>query len=149
MGKMKFTDHIRGLIKLSNASQANVAERAGISTAVMSRIVTGEREPNMDHAVAIAAALNVTVDELLRHTTAEHVTSKWVSKEAYASLELKAIMRIREAEELKARLNSELARMESLRASLWESEKRNMKLQIDIDELRAEKASKKVNHDGA
>lgn len=141
MSLMKFSNHLRGLINYGKLSQAGVAKRARISTAVMSRLVTGEREPNMDHAVAISAALEITVDELLQHTTAEHIAGKWVPKEAYSMLERKAIQVCRERDVLQARLDAEMARSESMRSSLWESEQRNMKLHIDIGELRAEMAS--------
>jgi transcriptional regulator with XRE-family HTH domain len=141
MKPMKFSNHLRGLIEFRNTSQASVAERAGISTAVMSRLVNGEREPNMDHAVAISAALEITVDELLRHTTAGHIAGKWVPMDAYAKLEHKVVQACRERDILQAQLNSEIARNESMRSSLWESEQRNAKLHIDIGELRAERAS--------
>lgn len=44
--------------------QADLAKRAGIHETLLSRIVSGRRDPYPDEAQAIAEALDATVEEL-------------------------------------------------------------------------------------
>lgn len=51
-------------------SQEAVARRADIATATFSRIENGRNQPSLDTLIAIAAALEVTVDDLLAEPAA-------------------------------------------------------------------------------
>lgn len=52
-------------LKRSNTQQKELAERIGITEAVMSRYISGDREPKPDMLANIATALNTTSDYLL------------------------------------------------------------------------------------
>lgn len=52
-------------LKRSNTQQKELAERVGITEAVMSRYISGDREPKPDMLANIATALNTTSDYLL------------------------------------------------------------------------------------
>lgn len=52
-------------LKRSNTQQKELAERIGITEAVMSRYISGDREPKPDTLANIATALNTTSDYLL------------------------------------------------------------------------------------
>lgn len=52
-------------LKRSNTRQKELAERIGITETVMSRYISGDREPKPDMLANIATALNTTSDYLL------------------------------------------------------------------------------------
>ena len=52
-------------LKRSNTQQKELAERIGITEAVISRYISGDREPKPDTLANIATALNTTSDYLL------------------------------------------------------------------------------------
>ncbi|MEG0919188.1 MAG: helix-turn-helix transcriptional regulator [Anaerovoracaceae bacterium] len=52
-------------LKRSNTQQKELAERIGITEGVMSRYISGDREPKPDMLANIATALNTTSDYLL------------------------------------------------------------------------------------
>ena len=52
-------------LKKSNTQQKELAERIGITEAVMSRYISGDREPKPETLANIATALNTTSDYLL------------------------------------------------------------------------------------
>lgn len=52
-------------LKKNNTQQKELAERVGITEAVMSRYISGDREPKPDTLANIATALNTTSDYLL------------------------------------------------------------------------------------
>lgn len=56
--------NIRKLIRTSGITQSDVAARAGITEAMMSRYINGNSMPSLDKAYRIAKILGRTVDEL-------------------------------------------------------------------------------------
>lgn len=52
-------------LKKNNAQQKELAERIGITEAVMSRYISGDREPKPETLANIATALHTTSDYLL------------------------------------------------------------------------------------
>lgn len=52
-------------LKRSNTQQKELAERIGITEGVMSRYISGDREPKPDMLANIATTLNTTSDYLL------------------------------------------------------------------------------------
>lgn len=68
---MDFGKNLKRLRTERNLSQADVAQAVGIYQSMISAIENGERRPSFTTAMAIAAFLNVTVDEMSRdHETA-------------------------------------------------------------------------------
>lgn len=57
--------NIRGERKKQSLTQEQLAERAGISENYLGKIERAETTPSLETAVSIAAALGVTVDQLL------------------------------------------------------------------------------------
>lgn len=56
---------ISALLKKNNKSQKELAETLGISEGVVSRYISGDREPKPEMLANIATALNTTSDYLL------------------------------------------------------------------------------------
>jgi transcriptional regulator with XRE-family HTH domain len=65
-GTMTFGDYIKGLRKSINLSQRALAEKAGVSSAEISRLESGERKnPSPSTVKAIAGALGVSYEDLM------------------------------------------------------------------------------------
>ena len=60
-----FPNKIKELNALRGLKQADLCRMTGISTALMSRYITEKTSPSLENAVAIADALNVTLDTLV------------------------------------------------------------------------------------
>ncbi len=57
---------IRIIRESKNLSQKQIAERCKLSKSVCSRYESGERNPSLKAAQALAKALDCTIDDLLR-----------------------------------------------------------------------------------
>ncbi len=62
---MEFNERIRMLLDEQHLSQKDLAQKAGITEASMSKYLSGERTPRIDVVVNLANALGVTADELI------------------------------------------------------------------------------------
>lgn len=62
---MKFNERIKTIMKDQGLTQKELATRANITEASMSKYLSGERTPRIDVVVNLANALNVTVDDLI------------------------------------------------------------------------------------
>ncbi|MCW8336367.1 helix-turn-helix domain-containing protein [Vibrio paucivorans] len=63
---MNLGENIKRRRELLGMNRAELIERSGVSTAQMSRIERGEQKnPNLETLVAIATALNVSLDEMV------------------------------------------------------------------------------------
>lgn len=58
-------NRISEVLKRNNQSQKDLAARIGVSEAVISRYISGERDPKPDMLANIATALHTTSDYLL------------------------------------------------------------------------------------
>ena len=62
---MSVGENIRVLRERSGMSQAQLAEKAGVSQAMMCQIERGTKNPSLQVGKEIACALNVTIESLL------------------------------------------------------------------------------------
>lgn len=63
---MNLGENIKRKRELLGINRAELIERSGVSTAQMSRIERGEQKnPNLETLVAIATALNTSLDEIV------------------------------------------------------------------------------------
>lgn len=81
-----FGERVRDL-RGERLSQTDLAERSELAPAALSRILSGERTPRMEHLLAIASALDVTVAELTAGTDAAASLTAWVTRETYEEAE--------------------------------------------------------------
>lgn len=65
-------DNIKRLIKKKGYTQNDLALRTRVTASAMSRYVSGEREPRIAQLKRMAAALGVTVDELIKDCGGEN-----------------------------------------------------------------------------
>lgn len=61
---MDLNDKIKMLMKAQNLTQKELALKANITEASMSKYISGDRTPRLDVVVKIAKALDVSVDDL-------------------------------------------------------------------------------------
>lgn len=61
---MNFKNRISELMAEKGVKQADLCKKANISSALMSNYVNGKASPSLSNAIAIADALDVTLDEL-------------------------------------------------------------------------------------
>ena len=62
---MKFEEKLRGLMNEQGLTQKQLAKKANITEASMSKYLSGERTPRVDVIVNLSRALEITTDELL------------------------------------------------------------------------------------
>jgi len=82
----------------------------------MSRILSGERTPNMGHLVDMARALDWMPQELVVGTEHQDVLDEWVSAEEYSESELERFQLKRERDALDARLLAICGERDALQA---------------------------------
>lgn len=114
----QFGDRVRGLREKRGWSQNELAERADLAPAALSRILTGEREPRMAHVVALASALEVSLTELVAGTTAAGTVLAWVPRERLEECEKLRIETIGERDVARAESAARNAEVNSLKKTL-------------------------------
>ena len=67
---MLFKTRIAEILEEQKLKQADLCRMTGISTALMSKYMTGKASPTLDKAQTIANALGITLDYLVGHKTA-------------------------------------------------------------------------------
>ena len=75
-----FGDKIRRMLDEAKRTQADVADAAELAPAVVSRIMSSERPPRMEHILALARALEVSPGTLVLGTSASSVLGEWVPR---------------------------------------------------------------------
>lgn len=61
---MEFHDSLRQIMKQRDLKQADLCRMSGIDTGLMSLYVNGKRSPTLTNAIAMADALQISLDEL-------------------------------------------------------------------------------------
>lgn len=65
MDEKEFGNNLAALLVKRGVSQSELAKRTGLTTAAISRYITGKRQPRGFVVAQIAEAIGVTTDELL------------------------------------------------------------------------------------
>lgn len=90
--KSELGENIRNYRKLRFMTQAQLAERIGMSQSTVGMYETGRREPDMDQIEAIADALNVSMRDLLPEGRNEISKDLQMSPERIKLLELARVL---------------------------------------------------------
>ena len=61
---VEFKDSLARILRDRNMSQADLCRMAGIDTGLMSLYISGGRKPTLANAIAMADALQISLDEL-------------------------------------------------------------------------------------
>jgi len=117
-------DRVRELLESRALTQAALAERAKLSPAMLSRILSAERAVRMEHLVALASALGVTVAELVSGTSAASVVEEWVPSELLDACQQALARGEHELTVLRAEVRARAAEADTLRNQLAEAEGR-------------------------
>lgn len=116
-----FAERVKSLRDQRGVSQAELAERAGISPTALSRILSGERDLKPSHARSLAESLGITVIELLHETEHSEVFAGWVPTE-----ELTASQQV---------IDKQVEELESLRVQLEGAKAENLSLNSQLSQL--------------
>ncbi|MFZ1238020.1 MAG: helix-turn-helix transcriptional regulator [Anaerolineae bacterium] len=64
---IEFINWIQQELNRRNWNQLDLAKRAGISAAGISKLMSGDRQPGIDIIIGLSRALNVSTDDVLRY----------------------------------------------------------------------------------
>lgn len=116
--KSPFAERVKEIREARGVSQSDLADKAGLDRAALSRILAGERELRMVHLVELATALDVSLTELAADTTAENVIEAWVPRERLEQSERARIECVRALDISKATTEARLVEVVALKKSL-------------------------------
>lgn len=118
-------------------SQTELADKTELAPAALSRILSGERTPRMEHLLALAAALDVTVAELIAGTDAADIAGDWVPRGVYEESEGRRIEAERSLAAQAASIHASEAEKRALRTELGRLHAMVAGLQQAVAEARA------------
>ncbi len=134
-------DRVRKMLEEKGWSQAKLAEEADLAPPALSKLLSGERNPGMEHFLGLARALGLTPLELVNGTSAEAVLEQWVPR---AELDGEARTR-QEAQQAASKLRAEIAerdaRILALEASNKGARSEVMTLRAEVENARAAAAA--------
>lgn len=133
-----FTDRVRRLRDARGWSQNELAERAELAPAALSRILAGDREPRMGHLIALAAALELTLTDLVAGTTAASAVLDWVPRERFEEAGQGRIDALRERDIARSDLAARVAEVESLKKTAGEMNRRLVDTERELAHARGE-----------
>ncbi|HKO92832.1 MAG TPA: helix-turn-helix domain-containing protein [Polyangiaceae bacterium] len=138
-----FADRVKRLREVRSWTQNELAEHADLAPAALSRILTGERDPNMGHLIQLAAALEVSLTELVAGTTASGVVQAWIPRERLEESERGRVGVIRELDVAKSEATARAAEaaalrksLESVRGRVNELEKERLQSEVELRSAR-------------
>lgn len=145
-----FSDRLKSLRGERGWSQTELAEHADLAPAALSRILGGTRRPRMEHLIALASALKVTVIELVAGTDLQDTIQEWVPRSRFEQVERDHLDAVRDKRITVVELSACQQEVASLRESINQltrhSENLEHKLlQTEASARRAEHLSKQVS----
>lgn len=133
-----FRSRVKGLREKRGWSQVDLAREAGLAPALLSRLLSGERNPRMDHVSAIARALGVTVIELTEGTAVADVVKEWVPRAEFERADLARADAERDLEVSRAEASALRAEAASLRESVGTLSRRSAEVERELAKCSAE-----------
>ena len=97
-GVEPFAERVRRLREERGWSQNELAEFADLAPAALSRVLSGARELRMEHVVALAWTLEITLTELVAGTTAAGLVLEWIPRARFEDSERARFDVVRELE---------------------------------------------------
>jgi transcriptional regulator with XRE-family HTH domain len=98
MSQETLGERVKRLREAKRMKQSELADAIGVDPTVLSRILSGDREPQLEQVIAIARALDTSAADLVQDTGKEQVLKEWVP-----------IARLVEEEQLRVQVQNELA----------------------------------------
>lgn len=135
-----FGRRVKDLREAKSLSQGELAKRAGLTAANLSRLLAGDRPLRMEQAVALSRALGISVVELTQGTTAENVVRDWVPRGEFDQADRARADAERDADMAKAECEARRSEADSLRESLRSLTQRLAEHEKEVFRLRADVA---------
>jgi transcriptional regulator with XRE-family HTH domain len=128
----RFGDRLVALLNQSGLTQAQLGQKAGLSATMISRLIHNQKRPSLDQADKIAAALDVSTQQMLHGTDAEDLLAEELGADVADVLVQQRIrLEIAERQLWQERLTSE-----QLRGELAELLKRALKAEARFHQER-------------
>jgi transcriptional regulator with XRE-family HTH domain len=132
----KLADRVKKLRDERGWSQTDLAKKADVSAAFLSRLMTGEREMTFEYVEKIARALGKSPSELVAGTEHERIAAKWVEYDKFDVAERGRISALQELDVARREIEALKERV----AKLAEAEQAAKELPLvkrSLDETRA------------
>lgn len=113
-GVEPFAERVQRLREERGWSQNELAESADLAPTALSRVLSGVRELRMEHVVALAWSLEVTLTELVGGTTAAGLVLEWIPRARFEDSERARVDALRELEVVRAEAAARGAEADSL-----------------------------------
>ncbi len=122
--KKNFGEEIKRLREAKGLNQTQLASNSSLDSAFLSRLLSGDKKPKIEHILALANALDVTPIELVYETEYCNLLEDWVTMDQYRAIKEEKDSLYRKTEELET---ENIA----LRSEVEEFKKRITKLGAD------------------
>jgi transcriptional regulator with XRE-family HTH domain len=132
-------ERVKRLREAKQLGQNELAERAELAPAALSRILNGERTPRMEHLLALAQALEITVTELVAGSDSQDVVGAWISRERFEASERARVDAQREFEVARAELSAKAVEIDALKKTNAEHTAKVQQLERDLAYARADR----------
>lgn len=129
----RFGERLQSALEARGKSQSWLADECGLSASIVSRLVSGDREPKPEHVIGIASILACSIADLLDGTEQADLLIGWVRVEEIKRVQERCAVAEQAAESLRAQLGGATARADSLLRSVEQLTK-------DLDVARSEAA---------
>jgi transcriptional regulator with XRE-family HTH domain len=129
-------ERVYELLEQAQLNQSELAAKAGMSRAALSRILTGVRDVRTHHVLQLARALRLTAAALVEGTDAEGVIGKWVPRVQYNRSERD---RVRASDALvaeRAKSNAFAAEIHALRLDVKRRALRIERMEVDAAKMK-------------
>lgn len=136
--EQSFSERVRARRENLGLSQFQLADRAGIAPAVLSRVLSGTRQPTMDHLVRIAGGLETSVTELVAGTAVESVLQEWIPRADFEAAEKAKSTALEDATLARAEAKIKQSELDHLRRSSETYLKQIDELQAEVRKMQAD-----------
>lgn len=98
--KKNFAEEIKRLREAKGLNQSQLAQNSNLDSAFLSRLLSGEKKPKIEHILALANTLDVTPIELVYETEYSALLEDWVTMDQYKGIKEEKDSLNRKTEEL-------------------------------------------------
>lgn len=126
--KKTFGDEIKRLREAKGLNQTQLASNSSLDSAFLSRLLSGDKKPKIEHILALANALDVTPIELVFETEYSSLLEDWVTMDQYKAIKEEKDSLSRKTEELETENITLKSEVEDLKKRIAQLSEDNHKL---------------------
>ncbi len=126
--KKNFGEEIKRFREAKGLNQTQLAQNSLLDSAFLSRLLSGEKKPKIEHILALSNALDVTPIELIYETEYSSLLEDWVTMDQYKAIKEEKDNFSRKTEELETENITLRAEVEDLKKRIAQVREDNHKL---------------------